>query len=71
MSKEHENMINFFIASCISADSNLSNEDRKNNIETLKKFIEDANTLKATKHQIEIAKQGIEMLKKEIEDNEI
>lgn len=71
MNKEHENMINFFIASCISADSNFNNKDRKNNIETLKKFIKSANTLKATEHQIEIAKQGIEMLRKEIKDNEI
>lgn len=68
---ENELLINFFIAGCISADANVDNKDREENIAHLKSFIEQANKkeLAATEHQVEIAKQGIEMLKREMEEN--
>lgn len=74
--KNYENMVNFFIASCISVDVNITNKDREENIKALQDFIDEdhsrslfASTFKPTKHQIKIAKQGIEMLKKEMEEN--
>lgn len=71
MIDKDELLVNFFIASCISADSNISNKDREENIEHLNSFIEQATKkeINATNHQIEIAKQGIKMLKKEIGEN--
>lgn len=70
---ENELLINFFIASCISADANVDNKDREENIAHLKSFIEQAGKkeIAATEHQVEIARQGIEMLKKEIENDNI
>lgn len=68
----HQNLINLFIAECISADNNLTNESRKRNITLLKKFLENTKNnnaiFKVTKHQIELVKQGINLLQKEIED---
>lgn len=63
---QDDEMINFFIGCCISADNNITDEDRKQNINILQKLIQEKN-LNLTKDQIKIAKQGIELLQKELE----
>lgn len=67
----NELLVNFFIASCISADANIDNKNREENIKQLESFIEQATKkeIDVTGHQIEIARQGIEMLRKEMEEN--
>lgn len=75
--KNYESMVNFFIASCISTDANVTNKDREENIKALQDFIDEdhsrslfASTFKPTEHQIKIAKQGIEMLQSEIKQTQ-
>lgn len=58
----------FMIGSLISADNNLSNEERKNNIILLKKILK-GNVFILNKEKKKFIKQGIKLLKKEIKIN--
>lgn len=64
------NTINFFLGACISADNNMTNEERLENISHLKDFIEKVKSGKivTSERQIQIAKEGIELLQREIEE---
>lgn len=68
---ENELLINFFIASCISADANVDNKDREKNIMQLEDLLNLADILRMSASQIKAAKQGIELLKKETENDNI
>lgn len=68
---ENELLINFFIASCISADANVDNKDREKNITQLEDLLNLADILRMSASQIKAAKQGIELLKKETENDNI
>lgn len=63
-----EQLMNFCIASLVSADSNFNNDERKANIKALKKLVKrDKDML--TAHQLFLAKKSIKLLKKEIREN--
>lgn len=63
-----EQLMNFCIASLVSADSNFNNDERKANVKALKKLIKrDKDML--TAHQLSLAKKSIKLLKKEIREN--
>lgn len=68
---ENELLINFFIANCISADANVDNKDREKNITQLEDLLNLASILHMSGSQIKAAKKGIELLKKEIENDDI
>lgn len=68
---ENELLVNFFIASCISADANIDNKDREKNIAQLEDLLNLAGILQMSDSQIEAAKNGIELLKEEIENDNI
>lgn len=68
MTTGFEPVVNLWIGGLISADANTTNEERKENIEELEKLLSEyGETL--LDYQIDCAKKGIEMLKKEIEEN--
>lgn len=64
-------LINLFLGACISADNNLDNASRKINIQHLENFVQKVETgdFAASKDQVRIAKEGIKLLQKEIEEN--
>lgn len=65
---DESSLINFLIGSCISSDSNFTNDDRKNNIQNLQTIkIKFSNKL--TENQLTAIEQGIELLQKEIESS--
>lgn len=59
-------VINCMIASCVSADNNFFNFERKENIRLLKKLLKE---VKLSEKQSEQIQKGIETLKKEIKEN--
>lgn len=63
-------LINLFLGACISADNNLDNASRKVNIQHLENFVQKVETgdFAASKDQVRIAKEGIKLLQKEIEE---
>lgn len=63
-----EQLMNFCIASLVSADSNFNNDERKVNIKALKKLVK-RNKDMLTAHQLFLAKKAIKLLKKEIREN--
>ena len=63
-----EQLMNFCIASLVSADSNFNNDERKANIKALKKLVK-RNKDMLTAHQLFLAKKAIKLLKKEIREN--
>lgn len=63
-----EELMNYCIASLVSADSNFNNDERKKNVKALKKLItRDKDMLSA--RQLFLAKKAIKLLKKEIREN--
>lgn len=68
---KEEQKINFFLGACISADNNMSNEERLENINLLKDFIEKVKLgeIKANERQLQIAEEGIKLLQRELEKN--
>lgn len=68
ISMEMDKQFCFMIGSLISADNNLSNEERKNNIILLKKILK-GNVFILNKEKKKFIKQGIKLLKKEIKIN--
>lgn len=60
-----EEIINFMIGCCISADNNFTNEERQVNIEALKKLLKEE---KLSKEQIICAEEGIKILEEEMKN---
>lgn len=65
---DNDELACFIVGSLISADSNTSNEEREENIKALEILLADKGPIKLTDELKETCKQGMEMLKKEIEE---
>ena len=62
----HEQMMNFIIASLVSADSNFNNKERKANIKALKLLLKRKKESQLTERQIFLIHKSISLLKNEI-----
>lgn len=62
----NDELVNYIIGCLISADNNLTNQERESNIKLLQKIIE--NNI-ASDEQIHICERGIDLLKKEMKDD--